>query len=153
VRALVLALLCLTSGGCALFRGTPLEVEHAQGTLPTGVHWRDTLGGLGKKARPSSRVTIHYTAKLENGQPVDSSHDRGRPETFWLTAAPVLGWADGIPGMRQGGKRWLSVPSHRAFGDEGIEGMIPPGATLEFLIELLEVDPPAETEPAETAEE
>ena len=132
----------LLSPGCALFRGRPVEVVHPTGVTPTGVRWRDVLTGVGKVAAPDSVVTIHYTATLAGGGSIDSSHDRGRPETFPLAAAPVLGWADGIPGMREGGRRWLSVPPHRAFGDEGVEGLIPPGATLEFEIELLEVKDP-----------
>ncbi len=129
----------LTLSSCSVFRGRPIEVVHDDGLTPTGVQWQDTLTGVGRRARTQDRVTVHYTARVSGGAMVDSTHDRGNPETFWLSAAPVLGWTDGIPGMRVGGKRWLTVPPHRAFGDEGVEGLIPSGATLEFLIELLEV--------------
>ena len=129
----------LTLSGCCIFEATPIEVLYPEGVTATGVHWRDTLTGLGAEARPQDHVVIHYTARVKGGAKIDSSHDRGEPEAFVLDAAPVLGWGDGIPGMRAGGKRWLGVPAARAFGDEGIEGLIPPGATLEFLIELLEV--------------
>ena len=125
--------------GCCIFEGSPIEVVHDEGLTATGVQWRDTLTGVGREAQLTDEVVIHYTARVEGGDLIDSTHDRGEPETFLLSAAPVLGWADGMPGMRVGGKRWLGVPAERAFGDEGVEGLIPPGATLEFLIELLEV--------------
>lgn len=138
MRFLLLALLGLSS--CSIFHGTPMEVLHEEGVTSTGVRWRDTLGGVGKEARLTDRVTIHYTARLSGGESIDSTHDRGEPETFLLSQAPVLGWADGIPGMRVQGKRWLKIPPARAFGSEGIEGLIPPGATLEFLIELMSIE-------------
>lgn len=131
--------LLLALQGCCLFRGQPVEVAHDGGTTESGVQWRDTLTGVGRLARPDDRVTVHYTARVSGGPKVDSTHDRGEPETFDLRAAPVPGWEEAITGMREGGKRWLSVPPERAFGEEGVEGLIPPNATLEFLIELLEV--------------
>ena len=137
---IALLLLALLSS-CAVFNGTPVEVPHAEQVTPTGVRYRDTLTGVGRPARSSDRVTVHYTAKVAGGAKVDSTHDRGTPETFLLEAAPVLGWSDGIPGMCTNGKRWISVPPHRAFGDAGIEGLIPPGVTLEFLIELIKIEP------------
>ena len=139
LRRSALALLVATTPGCFLLHGPPIEVVHEESVKSTGVAWKDTFGGIGKEALVTDQVTIHYTAKLQDGPQVDSSHDRGLPETIFLSAPPVLGWMDGIPGMKEGGRRWLLVPPHRAFGEEGIEGLIPPGATLEFLIELLEV--------------
>jgi len=137
-----LALLLLVLPGCALFRGKPLEVEYVETVTESGVRWKDTLTGVGKCAGPKDRVTIHYTAEVHGGESIDSTYDRGLPETFYLTAAPVLGWADGIPGMRVGGRRWIFVPPHRAFGNDGIEGLIPPRASLEFEVELLKVEAP-----------
>lgn len=127
-------------GGCATLRGRPVAVRHSSGETVTGVRWTDTLAGVGRLAGPRSRVTIHYTARVLGGAPIDSSYDRGLPEVFALPDAPVLGWADGIPGMRMGGRRRLVVPPERAFGAEGIEGLVPPHATIEFEIELEDVE-------------
>lgn len=133
-----LLLLLLAGGSCkTVFVGPQVEVEHVEQVAPTGVRWQDVVTGVGRRVRPSDSVTIHYTARLDSGERIDSTHDRGEPEFFSLQAAPVLGWLDAIPGMRRGGKRRITVPPHRAFGDEGVEGLIPPGATLEFLVELV----------------
>ncbi len=51
----------------------------------------------------------------------------------------IRGWEEGISGMRVGGARKLVVPPRLGYGYEGIPGSIPPGATLVFQIELLEV--------------
>lgn len=126
--------------GCVLFVGPPLEVLHEEQVTETGVRYLDTLTGTGPPVEQTDRVTVHYTARVAGGASVDSTYDRGVPESFVLEAAPLLGWADGIPGMRKNGKRWLSIPPHRAFGDEGVEGLIPPGATLEFEFELIGVE-------------
>ena len=134
-----LALLPLVTG-CVLFVGPPLEVSHEEQVTETGVRYLDTLTGTGPPVKPTDRVTVHYTAKVAGGASVDSTYDRGLPEVFVLESAPVLGWADGIPGMRKNGKRRISVPPHRAFGDEGVEGLVPPGAVLEFEFELIDVE-------------
>ena len=125
---------------CVLFVGPPVEVSHEEQITETGVRYLDTLTGTGAPVEPTDRVTVHYTAKVAGGASVDSTYDRGIPEIFVLETAPLLGWADGIPGMRKNGKRWLCVPPHRAFGDEGVEGLVPPGAILEFEIELIDVE-------------
>jgi len=136
----VLLLVTLAAGSCrTVLVGPPVEVEHVEQVTSTGVRWRDVLRGIGMKARATDSVTIHYIARLESGEEIDSTYDRGEPETFYLRTAPVLGWLDAIPGMQRQGERWLSVPPHRAFGDEGVDSMIPPGATLEFVVELVEV--------------
>ncbi len=143
IRLLSLAGLCLgcTLQGCVtLLEGPVSKVEHVEQVRPTGVRFRDILTGVGRRVRVTDRITMNYTAKIHGDGKVDSTYDRGEPVTILLSASPVLGWMDGIPGMREGGKRWILVPPHRAFGDEGVEGLIPPGATLEFLVELISLE-------------
>ena len=133
--ALVIALL----PACGLMRARPVPVQHARGALASGVLWRDTFTGIGAEAGPASLVTLHYTARIHEGPEVDSTYGRGTPETISLADPPVLGLADGVRGMRVGGRRLLVVPPWRAYGERGIPGLVPPGATLDFHVELLEV--------------
>ncbi len=85
-------------------------------------------------------VDVHYTGWLTTGAKFDSSLDRGKPFSFKLGAGQVIkGWDQGVVGMRVGGKRRLTIPSHLAYGDRGFPGAIPPGATLVFEVELLGV--------------
>ena len=106
----------------------------------------DTVIGKGKEAVPGAMVQVNYTgwlydAKAEDkhGAKFDSSIGRG-PFSFPLGAGRVIkGWDEGVAGMKVGGKRTLIIPSELAYGQRGAGGVIPPGATLVFDLELLDV--------------
>jgi FKBP-type peptidyl-prolyl cis-trans isomerase len=96
--------------------------------------------GSGAEAKTGDDVKVHYTGWLTNGTKFDSSVDRGRPFGFQLGAGRVIaGWDQGVVGMKVGGKRKLTIPPHLGYGDRGAAGVIPPGATLVFEVELLEI--------------
>ncbi|CAN4279559.1 FKBP-type peptidyl-prolyl cis-trans isomerase [Pseudoxanthomonas sp. LjRoot125] len=109
----------------------------------------DTQAGTGTVATSGSDVTVHYTGWLydenasdKHGMKFDSSVDRGEPFTFLLGAGQVIrGWDEGVAGMKVGGKRTLLIPSDLGYGSSGAGGVIPPGASLVFDVELLDVKP------------
>jgi FKBP-type peptidyl-prolyl cis-trans isomerase FkpA len=92
-------------------------------------------------------AVVHYDGFLcdadapnMRGQKFDSSRDRGTPFTFVPGAGTVIqGWEVGVPGMKVGGRRQLTIPPEMAYGDRGSAEVIPPNATLIFDIELIEV--------------
>ncbi|MGI5828376.1 MAG: FKBP-type peptidyl-prolyl cis-trans isomerase [Patescibacteria group bacterium] len=105
------------------------------------LQFQDQIVGNGDEAVSGKTVTVHYTGMLTNGQKFDSSLDRGQPFVFPLGAGQVIaGWDQGVVGMKVGGKRRLLIPADLAYGDQGVPGAIPPGATLVFDIELLKVE-------------
>jgi FKBP-type peptidyl-prolyl cis-trans isomerase len=87
-------------------------------------------------------IVVNYTGSLENGTVFDSSLNPGRePFTFTLGVGSVIkGWDLGVKGMKVGGKRKLTIPPELGYGDQGAGDVIPPGATLIFDVELLEVE-------------
>ena len=109
----------------------------------------DLVVGAGNEALPGMTCLVHYTgwlydagAKGFRGRQFDSSHERGQPLSFPLGGGYVIkGWDQGIVGMRVGGLRRLVIPSSLAYGDRSVgNGIIPPGSTLVFEVELLAVE-------------
>ncbi len=107
----------------------------------TGLKYQDLVVGEGDEATGRGCfVTVHYTGWLEDGTQFDSSVERGEPFGFPLAVGYVIpGWDEGVTGMKVGGKRRLTVPSELGYGARGAGDVIPPGATLIFEVELLEV--------------
>lgn len=109
-------------------------------TTPSGLVIEDLVAGDGTEATVRNYVTVHYTGWLTDGSKFDSSHDRDEPFSFMLGAFQViLGWDEGVQGMKIGGKRKLTIPPDLGYGRQGAGGVIPPNATLVFEVELLEV--------------
>ena len=116
-------------------------------TTASGLQYEDTVVGDGAEAQRGRSVTVHYTGWLydqnapdKRGQKFDSSRDRGEPLVFRLgTGRVIRGWDDGIEGMQRGGKRELQIPSGLGYGARGAGKVIPPGASLVFEVELLDI--------------
>ena len=110
--------------------------------MENGLVIEDLVVGDGTEAQDYNKVVVNYTGTLEDGSIFDSSLKPGRtPFTFTLGAGSVIkGWDLGVKGMKVGGKRKLTIPSDLGYGDNGAGNVIPPGATLIFEVELLEVE-------------
>ncbi|HCK09529.1 MAG TPA: peptidylprolyl isomerase [Candidatus Latescibacteria bacterium] len=109
-------------------------------TVLSGLKLYDFVVGTGETVNAGDIATVHYTGWLTNGTKFDSSVDRNEPFSFRLGVRNViLGWDEGVQGMRVGGKRQLVIPPALAYGNTGA-GSIPPNSTLVFEIELLGVD-------------
>ncbi|NOT26992.1 MAG: FKBP-type peptidyl-prolyl cis-trans isomerase [Acidobacteria bacterium] len=107
---------------------------------------QDLRVGTGADAATGRRVTVNYTGwfydptRPENkGQQFDTSVGR-QPFTFTIGLGQVIrGWDQGVPGMKVGGQRRLTVPPELGYGANGSGGVIPPNATLVFDIDLIDV--------------
>jgi len=110
--------------------------------MENGLVIEDVVVGDGTEAQDYNKVVVNYTGTLDDGSIFDSSLKPGRtPFTFTLGAGSVIkGWDLGVKGMKVGGKRKLTIPSDLGYGDNGAGNVIPPGATLTFEVELLEVE-------------
>ena len=141
------SLFTLLSLALLLTACTPAASEEAITTEPmtdqtasAELQINDTVVGTGDEAKKGDTLVVHYTGTLEDGTKFDSSVDRGTPFEFQIGQGYVIqGWEEGMLGMKVGGKRTLTIPSDMAYGDSGIPGAIPGGATLIFEVELLEI--------------
>ena len=102
---------------------------------------QDEVVGTGAEATQGAMVTIDYTGKLENGTIFDTSIGKA-PYQFTLGTTQVIpGFAQGILGMKVGGKRLLIIPPNLAYGAQAV-GPIPANSTLVFEVSLLKVATP-----------
>ena len=100
----------------------------------------DLKEGTGAQANAGDTVVVHYTGWLTDGTKFDSSLDRKQPfETKIGIGYVIKGWDMGIPGMKVGGKRKLTIPHHLGYGKFGAGDAIPGFATLVFEVELVNV--------------
>jgi len=116
------------------------------GTEPMALQKTELAPGHGAEIKSGQTALVHYTGWLfdaaapENkGKQFDSSVG-GEPFEFPLGAgAVIVGWDQGVVGMQVGGKRRLVIPPELGYGNRGAGGVIPPGATLVFDVELVEI--------------
>ena len=109
-------------------------------TTPSGLKYEVLTSGSGAAAAPGKTAVVHYTGWLVDGTKFDSSVDRGKPFEFVVGQGGVIkGWDEAV-GMMQIGDKWkLTIPPELAYGERGAAGVIPPGATLIFDVELLDL--------------
>ena len=110
-------------------------------TTKSGLKYAVIEKGKGAKAADNQQVYVHYTGWLQDGgKKFDSSVDRGEPFGFMLGRGQVIpGWDEGVKGMKVGERRQLIIPAKLGYGDRGAGGVIPPGATLIFDVQLLRI--------------
>ncbi|HZY42257.1 MAG TPA: FKBP-type peptidyl-prolyl cis-trans isomerase [Anaerolineae bacterium] len=108
-------------------------------TTASGLKYVDLVVGTGDSPAVTDLVTVHYTGTLDNGTVFDASRQHGGPASFPLNRV-IKGWTEGVSTMKIGGVRKLVIPPDLAYGAQGEgNGVIPPNATLTFIVELLEV--------------
>lgn len=91
------------------------DVEPPTGPAPDDLVIEDITVGDGPEAKAGDLVSAHYVGMV------------------------IQGWDEGMQGMRVGGRRRLTIPPHKAYGDRGAGGVIKPGATLVFVVDLVGV--------------
>jgi peptidylprolyl isomerase len=117
------------------------EIDFPEGPPPTELEVTEITVGDGTEATAGSTVSVHYVGVAHStGEQFDASYDRGSPLQFRLGVGQVIsGWDTGVQGMQVGGRRKLVIPPHLAYGDRGAGGVIQPGESLIFVVDLLDV--------------
>jgi peptidylprolyl isomerase len=118
--------------------GAASAKSSAVNTTPTGLIYVITRRSNGRQPRAGETVVVQYTGILSNGVKFDSSLDREGPFMFPLGAGRVIkGWDEGIAKLRVGEQATLIIPPQLGYGERGAGGVIPPNATLIFIVELV----------------
>jgi peptidylprolyl isomerase len=117
------------------------EVEVPDEPPPEELEVEDLVEGDGDEAQQGDLLEVEYVGVLyENGREFDSSWERDEPFAFQLGAGMVIpGWDEGLEGMREGGRRRLTIPPDLAYGEAGAPPDIGPGETLVFVIDLVDL--------------
>ena len=105
----------------------------------SGLFYHIDEEGTGDKPAKGNSVKVHYKGELLDGTVFDSSFKRNEPIEFSLGVGQVIpGWDEGIALLNKGAKATFIIPSDLAYGAAGAGGVIPPNATLKFVVELVE---------------
>ena len=117
------------------------EIDFPGSPPPTDLEVTDLVVGAGEEATAGSTVRAHYVGVAHStGEEFDASYNRGEPLKFRLGVGQVIqGWDTGVQGMKVGGRRQLVIPPHLGYGERGAGGVIKPGATLVFVVDLMGV--------------
>jgi len=109
-------------------------------TSESGLQYAVLAKGTGHAAKKGDIVSASYNGWLEDGTLFDSSIFHEEPFTFTLgEGQAIAGWDEGLAGMKVGEKRQLRVPAGLAYGEAGLDEIVPPNTNLVFDIELVDV--------------
>ena len=117
------------------------EIDFPGDTPPAELVVEDVTVGDGAEVTPGSPIQAHYVGVAHSsGEEFDASWNRGAPLAFTAGVGQVIqGWDQGLLGMREGGRRRITIPPHLGYGDRGAGGAIKGGETLIFVVDLMDV--------------
>jgi len=115
--------------------------EKGANKTASGLVITEITPGTGASPKATDQVKVHYEGKLTNGTVFDSSIQRGEPTTFPLNGV-IPCWTEAVQLMKVGGKSKVVCPPDLAYGERGAPPQIPPGSTLVFEVQLLDIVKP-----------
>ncbi len=120
---------------------TKPDVKIPDGAPPADLATEDLVVGTGAEATAGKTVDVHYVGVgWSTKKQFDASWDRGGTFSFPLGQGRVIkGWDQGVAGMKEGGRRRLTIPAKLGYGDRGAGADIKPGETLVFVVDLVKV--------------
>ena len=148
-RLMIAAAMAALVSGCATteMKGASAPAKSACEPAPTTLVKKDLQEGDGRTAVPLSSAMVWYTgwvydpcAPDHKGAQFDSNIGKPVPFGVRIGAGRVIkGWDEGLPGMKEGGKRLLVIPANMAYGDKQVGDKIAPNSTLVFEVQLVQL--------------
>ena len=136
LRLAAMSLAALSAVACE----TSTEPSGAGGAVTT-LEVTDLRVGTGTEATAGRTLDVRYTGWLYDNRRTDNKGIQFDSGTYTLVLGAggvIRGWDQGLVGMKVGGQRRLVIPASLGYGNQGA-GIIPPGASLVFDVELLAV--------------
>ncbi len=123
---------------------TKPEIDFPGDTPPSELVVEDQWDGDGRAVESGDTIQAHYVGVAwSTGEEFDASWNRGAPLTFQAGVGQVIqGWDQGLLGMKVGGRRKITIPPRLGYGDQGAGGVIGPGETLIFVVDLVSANRP-----------
>lgn len=140
IAALLSLLLTLNANTATAAEPGPVDKDAPKEftTTPSGLKYRVLRKSDGAMPKKTDTVTVHYRGWLDDKTVFDSSYKRGEPTTFPLNQV-IPGWTEGLQFVGTGGMIELEIPAKLGYGARGAGNVIPPNATLHFLVELFDI--------------
>jgi peptidylprolyl isomerase len=117
------------------------DVTIPEAPPPTTLQSTDLTVGDGEEAQVGDTLFVRYVGKIyETGEEFESTYEAPEPADIQLVPGVIQGWLQGLPGMKEGGRRQLIIPPDLGYGPEGQPPDIPANSTLVFVIDLIQVE-------------
>jgi FKBP-type peptidyl-prolyl cis-trans isomerase len=141
MRRIASLVLCLLLAAACSKEETPQGAAGGEGAatqVADGIEITTLVEGTGASPKPTDVVVVHYHGTFQDGQVFDSSVQRGEPARFPLNRV-IPCWTQAVQTMKVGGKAKIVCSPQTAYGERGAPPRIPPNATLNFEVELLDI--------------
>lgn len=137
---LIIEFLLLISPGDIKLVDSDIKTSPSINKNASKLEIKDLIVGEGNAVKSGDTLVLNYIGKLKNGTEFDNSYKRGEPfETTIGIGQVIKGWDEGLVGMKEKGKRALTIPPELGYGANGAPPDIPPNATLYFEVELIQI--------------
>ena len=125
------------------------HIVHQDGNFKIEIDASDQYKLAAAKPKKGDRVSVHYSGKFLNGEEFDSSFKRDKPFIFNIGENRVIQcWDQTFLHLTKGMKATVHCPSEKAYGSNGAGKIIPPNSDLRFDVQLIDINPEEQKEPA-----
>jgi peptidylprolyl isomerase len=116
------------------------EVTVPEGEPPTELIRETLVAGDGDLVAAGDLLVADYQGRTWDDEAAfDSSFERGEPAAFGIGVGAVIdGWDQALVGVPEGSRVLLSIPPELGYGEQGAGDDIPGGATLVFVVDVVE---------------
>ncbi len=136
--AVFIGLLLLGEGPIGLVDTKPTPIPLQEKAESQALKKDDLVVGTGEEVKSGDTIAVHYKGTFIDGKEFESSYGSDPFVVTIGTGQVIEGWDQGIPGMKVGGKRKLTIPAELAYGEIGSPPNIRPNTPLVFEVEVVE---------------